>query len=817
MEPMIGKTLGQYQIVEQIGKGGMATVFKAYQPGLDRYVAIKILPAYYAHEAGFAERFTREAQAIAQLDHPNILPVHDFGKEGDISYIVMKYVPAGTLRDKLGQPLPPTEAVKLIQQIAGALDTAHEQGILHRDIKPGNILIDNKGWIYLSDFGLAKMVEGSVKLTGTGVGVGTPAYMSPEQAQGKPVDARTDIYSLGVVLFEMLTGRVPYQADTPVAVVIKHVTDPIPLPRQMNPNLPEAVERVLLKALAKNPEHRFATAGEMAGALQRAVAGLKPAVAAVPIPPDPEATIAHVGPLPASTPPAQPPSIASSFSTPGAPPAIATHPQKQRNIPWALVVAGLLVALIGGGGLLASVIYLLGRDGEATPTAVVGALVVNTAVPASPTATATNSPMPTATQTPTPTDTPLPPTAALTPTFTPFPASTEILLGSIRLRENFTNRANILDRWESFTNDGDVEAGDGYLLLSSGTTDSFPYIRIRQNPFPPAENFNLEIELQYTTVGEFGTGIVLGSEPPENASPVQAEANPDVEHFKIWQDSTFHNALVVGTTGKVLASLKAPDTNRHRVRFAYQDGLVQVYLDGVLVGQEPEPASRPTTLWFGNPYQTPERGNWSELKIFSVLIESSEPLPPPTPTDTPAPTATLTPTRPSWPDTGLRPEGSFANIWTALGAETSELGYPVSNPERESLCARQKFERGYMLWFDRPSDTDVVWSAIIPDPAATRGNKSYKFTDQWPGNPEYWCDEATARAPLGPKRGFGMLWCINPTFQAEIGNATEEEAGGPDYPRCEGQLFQGGAIVHNPLDATYWVFINNGGWRRFGE
>ncbi len=322
MESMIGRTLGQYQLVEQIGKGGMATVYKAYQPSLNRYVAVKILPAYYAHEPGFAERFTREAQAIAQLDHPNILPVYDFGKQGDISYIVMKYVPAGTLHDRLGQPFSPVEVVELIEQIAGALDAAHERGILHRDVKPGNILIDDRGWIYLSDFGVAKMVEGSVQLTGTGVGVGTPTYMSPEQGQGLPVDARTDVYALGVILFEILTGRVPYEAETPMAVVIKHVTDPIPLPRQMNPNLPETVEQVLLKALAKDPADRFASAGAMAAALRQAVERLEPDVAAAPISSGPDDTVAY----PAGSTPKSPAVHPQTAGAPVSPPPAAYTP-----------------------------------------------------------------------------------------------------------------------------------------------------------------------------------------------------------------------------------------------------------------------------------------------------------------------------------------------------------------------------------------------------------------------------------------------------------------------------------------------------------
>jgi hypothetical protein len=152
-----------------------------------------------------------------------------------------------------------------------------------------------------------------------------------------------------------------------------------------------------------------------------------------------------------------------------------------------------------------------------------------------------------------------------------------------------------------------------------------------------------------------------------------------------------------------------------------------------------------------------------------------------------------------------------------LNQDQGELGYPVAEPVRDRLCARENFERGYMLWFDNPQDPDFVWAAVISNPAADSGSRSYKFTDTWPGSPEYWCDEAAARAPLGPKRGFGMLWCIYPELRADIGPALDEEVGGPDHPRCEAQRFQGGAIVHNPLDAAYWVFIDNGGWYRFGE
>ncbi|GEM_PF-3529168 len=270
IQGLVGQTLGQYRIIEQIGEGGMAVVFKAYQPSLSREVALKVLPPHFAKKGDFSQRFEREAQAIGNLHHPNILAVYDSGQEKGYSYLAMRYIAnAKTLTDVMKKPLPPQRIIELISQIAGALDHAHKMGIIHRDIKPSNILMDGD-WALLSDFGLAKMVEGSVELTGTGVGMGTPAYMSPEQGMGKKVDHRTDIYALGIILFEMLTGQIPHKAETPLATIMKRVNEPLPMPRTLNPNIPEAAEQVLLKALAQEPTHRFDSAGEMVIALKEA-------------------------------------------------------------------------------------------------------------------------------------------------------------------------------------------------------------------------------------------------------------------------------------------------------------------------------------------------------------------------------------------------------------------------------------------------------------------------------------------------------------------------------------------------------------------
>lgn len=272
LKDLIGQTLGQYTIIEQIGAGGMATVFRAHQPSLNRNVALKILPPHIAEKEGFTERFAREAQAIGNLHHPNILPVYDFGEDKGYGYIAMRYVPnAKTLGDWMKGQLAEAQILEFIRQIAGALDYAHQAGIIHRDVKPGNILMDGE-WLLLSDFGLAKLMTSPSHLTGTGDGIGTPAYMSPEQAQGEAVDHRTDIYALGIILFEMLTGQIPHKAETPLATVVKRISEPAPSPRLLNPDIPHAVEAVLLKTLAVKPAERFNSAGDFVQALRVAFA-----------------------------------------------------------------------------------------------------------------------------------------------------------------------------------------------------------------------------------------------------------------------------------------------------------------------------------------------------------------------------------------------------------------------------------------------------------------------------------------------------------------------------------------------------------------
>lgn len=275
-DDLLGTTLGHCLIRAVLGYGGMAAVYRGYQRNLDREVAIKVLPPAYAADQAFVDRFHLEARAMGKLSHPNIVTVHDAGEENGRLYIVMAYIPGGTLKQRMGLPMDPREVAHIIKDVASALTYAHEQGIVHRDVKPVNVLMDSDGRAVLSDFGIAKMLSGTEGLTRAGAGVGTPEYMSPEQCRGGSVDARTDIYALGVMLFEMLTGHTPFEADNYTALAHAHIYEPVPAPSRLNPRISPAVQSVVLKALAKDPAYRFQQATEMAVALEQAVAAQVP-------------------------------------------------------------------------------------------------------------------------------------------------------------------------------------------------------------------------------------------------------------------------------------------------------------------------------------------------------------------------------------------------------------------------------------------------------------------------------------------------------------------------------------------------------------
>ncbi len=301
MTNLIGKKIGSYEIKALAGQGGMAEVYKGYHASVDRYVALKVLSRASTVDLDFAARFQQEARLLAKLDHPYILPIFDYGQAEGIIYIVMPFVESGTLSDLINSSrLDLAQIQRIISQIGDALDYAHSQGVVHRDIKPSNVLIDERGNCRLTDFGIAKLNQASVKLTQTGASLGTPAYMSPEQIEGDTLDGRTDIYSLGIMLYQMATGRLPYNANTPARIYVMHLRDPLPPPRTVNPALPPAVEAVILKSLEKQREDRYATAAEMVQALQAAISGTTPyqpaAIEETQIEVDPDATLSPARP-----------------------------------------------------------------------------------------------------------------------------------------------------------------------------------------------------------------------------------------------------------------------------------------------------------------------------------------------------------------------------------------------------------------------------------------------------------------------------------------------------------------------------------------
>jgi serine/threonine-protein kinase len=333
---MAPEKIGRYEIKSELGRGGMATVYRGWDPLFEREVAVKVLPPELLHaDPQFKMRFEREAKIIASLEHPSIVPVYDVGDDTGQPYFVMRYMSGGSLSDRIkAKNLTVDDAIKILGQLAPGLDEAHAKGIVHRDLKPSNILFDGKGTPYISDFGIAKLSQAqSSGMTGSAI-IGTPAYMAPEQAQGTGVDGRTDIYAVGIILFEMLTGKQPYEADTPMAVAFKHITDPVPNVHEANPSLPESVDTVIQKAMAKSKDDRFATAEAMVDTLRDVSAGRKISVEMPTI----------KGALPKGG-----TQMPAAKTVPGAVKADEMTAARSFNI-WLVIVPVILVAVLGGGG-----------------------------------------------------------------------------------------------------------------------------------------------------------------------------------------------------------------------------------------------------------------------------------------------------------------------------------------------------------------------------------------------------------------------------------------------------------------------------------
>ncbi len=439
----IGKSLSnRYLIEELLGQGGMSAVYKATDPNLKRVVAIKMIHTHLSNDPDFVKRFEEEATAVAQLRHPNIIQVYDFNRDDDVYYMVLEFVPGETLQDHLkrlnqgGRRLSVTSAMEYIASACDAVDYAHQRGMIHRDIKPANLMLNTLGQVILMDFGIAKIVGGQ-RHTATGAVVGTAMYMSPEQIKGEQPDRRTDIYSLGVTLFELVSGQPPFDADSAMTLMMMHINDPVPDPRKLNPDVPDDLVAVINKALAKDPNERYQTAAQMAAALRNALGRVKTGASPAVVPPGatmveeavvppgatmveesvlpPGATMVEEAAMPSpgaqgtvveSGPLTGPGTAARPMPAPSAPASAASARRKSSGMALPMIIGGVVgvACLLAGGIFLVSQLF---GDGSAGATEAPIVAIVDTPTEfVLPTATAGVEETPTAEVTPTDTATP---------------------------------------------------------------------------------------------------------------------------------------------------------------------------------------------------------------------------------------------------------------------------------------------------------------------------------------------------------------------------------------------------------------------------
>jgi serine/threonine protein kinase len=446
----IGQTLGgRYLIDTLLGQGGMSAVYKAFDPNLKRVVGIKLIHSHLSGDSQFVQRFEEEAAAVASLRHPNIVQVFDFNSDQGVSYMVMEFIPGETLQERLRRlneqkrPMAVDEALRVALNVCEALVYSHQRGMVHRDLKPANIMLDIYGQAILMDFGIVKIMGGTSH-TATGAVMGTARYMSPEVIRAEPADPRSDLYSLGVTLFEMLSGRPPYDADSAMTLMMMHLNDPVPDPLSLRADLPSAVVQILLKAMAKDRNSRYQSASAMAEDLKRLLAALETKTSVNPVPAVPSQDQSAVTILPPMA-ARQNQNAAASTGTTGAPtriePARPTpsgqyaapvsaqygmppqEPEKSKKWMWVAGIGGFALLFITAAILMGYLLLSNVLGGSANPTAT-SALVqlLNTEIPVVVLATATQEPS--RTSAPLPTETPVPPTLTLIPSETPPPTAT---------------------------------------------------------------------------------------------------------------------------------------------------------------------------------------------------------------------------------------------------------------------------------------------------------------------------------------------------------------------------------------------------------
>jgi serine/threonine protein kinase len=525
-DPLIGKTLGQFEILDAIGQGGMALVYTARQPAMNRIVALKVLSRPMAANPAFLARFKQEAQMIASLEHAYILPVYDMGEQDGWVYIAMRYMSHGTLASRLAQgPIPLKDVSTWIEQIGSALDYAHQRGVIHRDVKPSNVLLDAQGNAFLADFGIAKWSEGSLNLTGSGV-IGTPQYMSPEQGQGLKIDGRSDEYALAVLAYEMIIGKPPFEAETPLAIVLKHITEPLTPPIAINPHLPQPVSDVISKALSKNPADRYPTTAAFAQALSAVIAA---------------APVGGTLPLPSATPTAE------------------VHVTKHESIktprrfrPIALAAAVLLALALGLGGLL---IISGNRPPPDRPAATIG-LGANVVV-ATPLVAAT-------------------PTAASTVAISDTSTSDADRCAPPLFAETFDNPASGLPRGEQDNTRWGYLKGEYQLLISVANNRQTRLVG------DPLSDYDATVEARFASdnLGSYGLAAAARSQNDYYAVMIDGEGRYTIvrrlpQGTQVLRDWTFSSAINEGQASNRLRAVQRGD----EIAFYVNDVLLKILED----------------------------------------------------------------------------------------------------------------------------------------------------------------------------------------------------------------------------------------------
>jgi serine/threonine protein kinase len=517
---IIGETIGRYQIMEEIGRGGLAVVYRAVDTLLQRNVAVKMILPDQQQTDKFLKRFNREAKTLAGLSHPSIVKVLDYGEHGGTPYLVLEYIPGGTLSSRMGKAYSYTEAAAILAPIAHALHHAHQHKVVHRDVKPANILINESGQPMLSDFGIVKLTdtEESQGLTATGVVVGTPAYMAPEQIQGKQIDGRVDIYALGIVFFELITGRKPYIANTPIELTLKHLNDPIPRPRMIVRDLPPEVEQIVMKSMAKKPEDRYQDMAHFATVLERLAAGQKGSLRLLERPPEKKEKEPTGDKWPGDKWPGEKPRTAEQ--------AAAQKKGLNKGLVFGiggaavLVAAGLVFGLVVYPGISAK--PTLTPAEQPAKTAIAEVTVVTTTIPEKP----TNTPAPVITHTPTA------PAQGVTPSPTPTVATPQVVSNVIG-PENADKVSELL-RLEKisvihldWTRDGKwiVDAGSSRITLIDPASMKGMETLPLGNDIPIAIALTSDSQQIYVLVGNVVTRYNLTDKKATSKFIIQGGAN----------------------------------------------------------------------------------------------------------------------------------------------------------------------------------------------------------------------------------------------------------------------------------------------------